>query len=346
MGFRLFSEDLLIPPQGEAAVLNVANQSHVLRLQREPPNNLTLYHWSPGTGSRWANVNLEGMPGLNDVRILFTWAPHALQLAVIPVRQPEGTARVSAGVLSKRQFRLTRAHTIVQVGDHGIDILDPWVFHGESLFLGPTAIETWRSVLTGVEILLTGKSDAGYMFEVTRTNNVLVALTTGFETYCSKRFIEIETEGTKPDIEKLISSFGWRRKSETTESAQQQLEEAAKARSVSVVEQIVAVERHINFQSFDEAKKAYTKTYSLKFGEIGISGSEIDRLRTLLRYRHRIVHVSPMLSVLNLPFSPEIEPEHANDALAREAINVFSRFIDQLHSKTLELGMPVAKTQP
>jgi hypothetical protein len=35
--------------------------------------------------------------------------------------------------------------------------------------------------------------------------------------------------------------------------------------------------------------------------------------------------------------------EHACDALAKEAIDVFSKFIELLHDKTLALGVPAVK---
>jgi hypothetical protein len=342
-GIRFISTDVLSPRQNNLVVLNAANQSHVFRLQIEPPHQVAFYHWSPGTGSRWAVVPLDGMAGLDDAWIAISWSPKEMQLAVIPANQPPDSHRVAIGTPSKRQFRLTQAQTIIQLGDHGVDIMDPWIFHGETLFVGPTAIETWRSVVMAVEILLTGVSDKGYLFEVTRANSVLVALATGFETYCSKRFIEIEQEGSKPDLVKLATKFGWSRRGESIELALQQIGEAARTRSVSVIEQIINIEKRINFQNFDNANSAYAKTYGIKFGEIGITGNEIDRLRTLLRYRHRIVHVSPMLALLNQPPPAVDKMEHACDALAKEAIDVFSKFIELLHDKTLALGVPAVK---
>lgn len=71
--------------------------------------------------------------------------------------------------------------------------------------LEPTAIETWQNTIQGVRLLQKGKSDEGYIFEVLICNLVIATLVTGFETYCKTRFIELEKEGIKPNLENLIS---------------------------------------------------------------------------------------------------------------------------------------------
>lgn len=75
----------------------------------------------------------------------------------------------------------------------------------------PTAIDSWKETVKAIEILGTGKSDQGYMFETTVTNLSLAILVTGFEAFTKKRFLEIEQEGIKPNIDAIVNSFFPRR---------------------------------------------------------------------------------------------------------------------------------------
>jgi hypothetical protein len=61
------------------------------------------------------------------------------------------------------------------------------------------------------------------------------------------------------------------------------------------------------------------------------------RLKKLIRYRHRIVHVSPALVLLNQTEVPPEQPEESSVALAGEAVTVLDRHIRALHAATLML---------
>jgi len=52
----------------------------------------------------------------------------------------------------------------------------------------------------------------------------------------------------------------------------------------------------INFQNFDDLKCAFRVSYGIKLGELGVGGDVLAELRRLIGYRHRIVHVSPLLA--------------------------------------------------
>lgn len=173
------------------------------------------------------------------------------------------------------------------------------------------------------------------MFDVVQCNSVLTILVTGLEWYCKKRFVELEGEGILPDITAMIRAGRSRRPSEANV-----VQEARKAQ-ISTVRYFVEMRDEINFQDFDKAKEAYKKTYNVKFGNIGISGNDIARLRRFITYRHRIVHVSPILSPLSeLQEIGSKTPDLPNKELAGEAIKVFSTFVERLHEATLNLRAP------
>jgi len=97
----------------------------------------------------------------------------------------------------------------------------------------------------------------------------------------------------------------------------------------------------INFQDFERCKSAYAAAYGIRVGrDLGVSSQLVVRLRKLIRYRHRIVHVSPLLGALNLPEVPPEQPEFSNRVFAEEAKASLNRFSGALHAHTLELRPP------
>jgi hypothetical protein len=206
LGFRWTGSELSDPQMWGGVIFEVVHGSHVLRVERETTACVAFYHWSPGTGSRCASVDVTGMEGSADVRIVISWSPQETGLCIAPIGQPRGSERWAKGVPSQRQFRPSRTGGIVQLGDDGVEILQATFFVNDVLILEPTAIESWRGVIESAEILLSGESTKGYMFEVVQCNSVLTGLVTGFEWYCKKRFVELEGEGIMPDLTGMMRS--------------------------------------------------------------------------------------------------------------------------------------------
>jgi hypothetical protein len=93
----------------------------------------------------------------------------------------------------------------------------------------------------------------------------------------------------------------------------------------------------VNFQNYEKCKRAYNKAYGLKFGEIHIASKDLEFLQRLIKYRHRIVHISPLLGMLNQPEVPPEEPVFSNKKLGNDALKCFDTFITKLHDATLRL---------
>jgi hypothetical protein len=335
-GFPLSGHALSDPDAPGGVILQVAHGAHVLHIEREATPRVGFYHWSPGTGSRCASIDVTVMEGSSNVQIAISWCPQEIQLRVMPTGQPQGSARWAKGVPSQRQFRVTRSGDIVQIGDHGVEVLQPTIFENDTLVLEPAAIESWHGVIRSADVLLSGQSESGYMFDVVQCNSIIVGLVTGFEWYCRKRFAELEEEGSIPDVKDLIEIASLRIPSVD------ELDNEAKQSGMSLTRYLVDVQNVINFQDYVMAKRVYNKTYKLKFGEIGIDGNHLDRLRKFILYRHRIVHVSPFLTPLSQPSELRKTADFPSRKLAHEAIEVFSQFISHLHEATLDLCTPTS----
>ena len=73
-----------------------------------------------------------------------------------------------------------------------------------------------------------------------------------------------------------------------------------------------------NFQNYEQCKDAYNRAFGVKFGDIGFPNIQLEKLRKFLRYRHRIIHQSSLMTILNQPESPPEELVFCKLSLAQE----------------------------
>ena len=152
-----------------------------------------------------------------------------------------------------------------QVGGAGVVVLDVRVREAGRLVLTLTGIESWRSTLKAIEVLWTGESDQGFMFEVVLANVTLSILVTGLETYAKTRVLELESEGIEPDWAQTFEAFASR--AERQSDRLKELQSQAKADGTSVLAALVDTGK-INFQSYNQLKRAYKAAYGIKVGEL------------------------------------------------------------------------------
>jgi hypothetical protein len=159
-------------------------------------------------------------------------------------------------------------------------------------------------------------------------------LVTGLENYAKTRLLEVEKEGIRANSAETFNSFASRAERESKRL--EELEAEAAAADESVLSAIVNAGR-INFQSYDHLKRVYRTAYGIKLGEIGVDSQTLSELQDLIGYRHRVVHVSPLLGMLNEGRVPPEQPVFANRTLADRAVTCFSKIVEALHRATLGL---------
>lgn len=331
--FEYESESFLDPEPSGGRIFEMAAGGHVFRLEYTNELLLRYYYASPGTGTRVATIDLKDAPRCSQAFIAFCWSPREIQLHFGP-RAPNAELLIASGVPSKKQFRVGKDGGIYQIGDEGVDVLSTFVYQSGKLALGPTAIEAWRSTKQAIEVLSSGTSSVGYMYEVVVTNMTLSVLVTGFEAYTKTRFKELEDEGINPDSLAVVDSFFSKREREAGIALI--LEAEATESGITLLSRLIQ-RSAINFQNYGDCKKAYSKAYGIRFGEIGIQSEILAQLQQFIRYRHQVIHVSLMLGLLNQSEVPLKEPVFPDRALAESALSVFNLFIGSLHAATLSL---------
>lgn len=331
--FEYSSPEAFLDNGQSGVILEIPSGGHYFRLDRTAERALRFYHSSPGTGTRVATIDLAGLPSFEKAFLAFVWSPDEIRFHCGP-RSIEVQLLQAVGVPSPVSFRLGKDGTVFQIGGEGLQVSGVRVRREGALVLSPTAIEVWRSTVQAVELLWTGKSDKGFMFEVLQATSSLSMLVTGLENYAKTRLQEIEKEGVAPDSPALFNAFTSRAVRESTRF--QEIEESAiesgQSTFCAVLDSLA-----INYQDFDNLKRAFRTSYGIKIGEIGLSSTMIAELRQLIRYRHRVIHVSPLLAMLNDDQVPPADPVFANQALANRAVEVFQGVIDCLHKASTSL---------
>ena len=310
-------------------IIEIPAKGHYFRLDRDNDFKLNFYHSSPGTGTRIASIDLNQVTSADTVFIGCTWSPSEAYLYIAP-RITNGQLYQAKSLPSKKQFEMGMNGLVYQLGDFGIEVMGASVFDNAKKVLKSSAIKNWRETIKAISFLETGQSDQGFVYEVVICNLTLSMLVTGYKSYSKNRFLELEQEGITPDVKLLLNVFltaGEREKN----LADTMIKEARKA-NLSLLQYIVDRGK-INFQSFKQCKLAYNKAYGIQFGRIGIVGKKIEKIYKYLLYRHKVIHVSPLITIYNEEDLPLAEPVFSKRDFAEQAkeilMNLSSIYIMQ-----------------
>ena len=319
-------------------LLRVVVGELIFLLERDASMTLRFVQSSPSVGTREAIIALHPLvkPDEPCERFFFAlvWSPTETRVNI----GRDGGSNLLEGVGQLAGFTLQVAKNgdVVRIGDPGMAVMGARIYSGGKQSMGPSAMKLWEDTRAAAETLLTGQSESGYLFETVVANAVLSALVTGFEGYCQQRFLELESEGIPADFANLVSKFLSREERDQFARGEE-LELQRKALVDGVSSQRLLADR-INFQDFNSANRAFNRGYGIKFGELSaISSQDLEHLRRLILYRHRVIHVSPLLGMLNGAEVPPEDPYFSNKATAELAIKSFHTFITALHKRTLEL---------
>jgi hypothetical protein len=336
--FDYSSPELFNAMNAGGIIIEVPSGQHYFRVDRDQNMMLNFYHSSPGTGTRRASISLRDLEPVEEVMIGCVWSPEEIKLHVKPRTDDANSDAekmlTAVGSVSQRQYKVGKDGGVYQIGDDGVEVGNVRIYMAGKPIIQPTAIEAWRETIKAIELLETGTSSEGYMYEVVVSNLTLTVLVTGFEAYLKNRFLELEQEGISSDVNAIIKEFY--PKEEIMIGIERMLELEAKNEGKSLLEHVVG-KGVINFQNYKKAKAAFNKGYSVKFGELEVSSYVLTDLQRYIRYRHKIVHVSASLSMLNQEKSPPDEPVHSKKEMAFEAKCCFCEFIEALHRATLHL---------
>jgi hypothetical protein len=331
--FTYTFEGLFDPSVGRGILIQVVTGGYLFRLARDEDLSLMFTHAAPGTGTRVATVALEPLRGSASINVAMTWSTNDIALHILDAANPNRMLSAQ-GTQTPRMFQVGADGVVAEMGGPGVDVLGTTAYINGKAVIQPPAIEAWRATLSAVRVLLSGSSSEGYMYDVVTANLSITVLVTGFETYCKRRFLELEQEGITPDIDALFSIVLKREEKEKRRQGEVlEIEQEAAARQVSLIQHLA--DQRLNFQDFDRCKRYYNKAYGIKFGQdLNLGNAALEEVQRFIKARHRIIHVTPLTPMI---FEPGKMDEETMEARTQRAIGAFDTFIKELHAATLRL---------
>jgi hypothetical protein len=324
---ELFTKNL-----GHVIMFEVESGEQFFRIERDNELNVHFYHSSPGTGTRVASVNISLLYDSPNVLIILSWSPELTRLSIGGKGKYKKLIE-EEGKVSNKQFRIGNDGQVLQIGDHNLEISHFELYKNGKPYLQPTAIETWKKTYDAINLLISGESKSeDVRFNMVVSNMAIVMMVSGYESYCKRRFIETEGEGKHADFKTLFTHFS--SKSERENNVLETIVFEAKELSISPTKYMVKNNR-IDFQNYENCKKAYKKAYNISFSEdLDLDNVIIVKIQKLIRFRHRIVHYSIFEGLFNI-HEHNAKPIFTTKDFAIESLNEINCFISQLHKETL-----------
>lgn len=314
-------------------ILNIKTGYHIFKIVKDENDFISFIHSSPGTGTRIVTLNFARFLKNTQLAWQIVWNPKDIMFRIDnddTFENPE----IRYGQKAEFQLRLAENGEEISLGSEESIHYYSYNEGGKSL-LKPTAIQSWDGTKYAIKKILDfAENNDDYLHEIINGNIAISMLVTGMEVYCHRRFAEIEREGFRCDYEKLLNSFltleeiSYGKKKNIILEAQKQR---------VPVSTIIVRKKIVNFQNYEECKKAYNKGYKISFGkDLGISNKTLEVLQDLISHRHKVIHVSPFESEILTPKSKFKDRIHSNKKSYKLIVETFDIFIQALHSATMK----------
>jgi hypothetical protein len=312
-------------------ILEIAKSRTVFILERDSGFNLRFIQSNPSCETKIAEINIRDLHNAPKLFVAFTWSEKENTIYVGDYR---GELRSAISFTDPNiKFRVGKDGAIYQIGDKGVQVGFYRVKVGEKVILESTAKELFDFQMEKIRILIENCEKGDFLFESTLAQQIIVMLVTAFETYAQTRFVELEEEGKVVNMEELYDRFIPKK---YREQFKEEIKEVASRQGNTELELFIE-RRQINFQDWESFKDGYNKGYGLKIGEIGIPNDILLEVQKFIKWRHKIIHSKGDQTMINFEEVPPKEPIFTNKDLAEKGLNIFQKFINELHKRTLKL---------
>lgn len=234
--FKYISKDIFDKNKPYGIIFETIAGEILYKLDRDENFNLKFYRSSPSTGTRLATVNITEISYSENIKIYLSWSPEHINVYAGSLT---GAKKLLEGKEQKthKKFRIANDGSIVELGDDNVIVSGYEIYDNNGKLLELTAIESWEDKLEAINILMEAESKNNkFKFENIISNVIIVTLVNGFESYCKKRFLEIENEGRNPNTKQLIQNFTT--KSEKNNDIELKIIAESKEKNISILEVI------------------------------------------------------------------------------------------------------------
>lgn len=313
-------------------ILEIAKGQTVFILERDSDFNLRFIQSNPNYKTKIAKINIRDFLSVPKLFIAFTWSEKENAIYVGDYKSDLRSARSFEDLNTK--FRVGKDGGIYQIGDKGIQVGYYRVKVGEEVVLEPTAEEILDFQMEKIRILIENCKKGDFLFESTLVQQIIVMLITAFEVYTQTRFLELGKEGKAVNMEGLYERFIPKK---YREQFKEEIKEAAVKQRKTELEVFIE-RRSVNFQDWESFKDAYNKGFGLKIGEIGIPNDFLLEVQKFIKWRHKVIHSKGDQTMINFEEIPPVEPIFTNKDLAEKGLNIFQKFISELHKRRRKRG--------
>ena len=303
-------------------IFQIIGDCQLVHLEKDDNFNFSFYHYSPGTGTRIARISIDEVEQSDKLMWFLNWSTDKIELTVGPMGITEARLHNAVGVESKRKANVNNGH-IMWIGSENAEVMGVGLITGNNTILLSTAKDLWNETKLTIDTLRNGFVKSGYIQIVVKNNLTILTLITGLEIYLKARFLEIYKEGITTDINALIDNYP------------NLVKNIYYKNDPTIL--INIIDNKTNFQNFKDARKAYQSAYKIDFLKIIKNPKDLDLLKKVIRYRHRLTHGYPLLAIINESDMPDEELIGVDDLFTENVINIFDNFINTLHTSTLSL---------
>jgi len=312
-------------------ILEIAKSRTVFILERDSGFNLRFIQSNPSYETKVAEISIRDFHNTPKLFVAFTWSGKENTIYVGDYKSE--LRSVISFTDPNLKFRVGKNGEIYQIGDKCIQVGFYRVKVGEKVILEPMAKELFDFQMEKVRILIENCKKGNFLFESALAQQIIVMLVTAFEIYAQTRFVELEEEGKVVNMEGLYDRFIPKK---YREQFKEEIKEVASRQGKTELELFIE-RRQINFQDWESFKDGYNKGYGLKIGEIGIPNDILLEVQKFIMWRHKIIHSKGDQTMINFEEVPSKEPIFTNKDLAEKGLNIFKKFINELHKSTFKL---------
>ena len=308
--------------------LDIKTGDHIFKIIKDENELISFIHSSPGTGTRISTLNFTRFLKVTNLAWQFAWHPNNI-IFQIDVDDTFKTPEITYGKKAEFQLRLTENGQEISLGSE--ESIHYYSYkEGGQVLLQPTAIQSWDGTKLAIKVILkSAECIDDYLLQIISGNIAISMLVTGMEVYYQRRFAEIEREGFVCDCEKVMDTFLSREDISNGKKINIIMEAQKRIVPIST---IIVRKKIINFQNYEECKKAYNKGYKIIFGkDLGISNKTLEVLQDLISHRHKVIHVSPLESTILTPKSKSKDQINSDKKSYTLIIETFDNFIQALH---------------
>lgn len=327
--FRISTEELRLN-EIDIEIFNVITKGHIFLLKYVGNETFQFIHSSESSGTWISEVRANELSLSKEISFGLIWANNKCSLFVELDRKKDKSF-FSEGTKQKFHYRIFK-NGILKIGDDNIKVDEVRINYGGEI-LEPNAKESWENIKEAVEILVDGFEKRNFQHEIIQSNITLTTIITGFEQYNKKRPIELYNEGINCDLQKLRKRILSKNENELLEKELISFEDQNDKDDLI----FKFLLKRINFQNFKDCNDFFKFGFNISFYEIKIPQNTIEEIRKIIEYRHRIVHVSPLLTILNFD-EPGKRPIFNSINFVKESLNKMDCLIQAIHEQTLTKG--------